>query len=79
MNVRDDSSSCDGSSDKVVKFLISSDGQLEMSRGDSLDFKILTGISSEFKNLSSEVLQNSSRVNSSGRPDSVFCTYMPFE
>ena len=41
MDVWDDSSSSDGSLDEHVELFVTSDGQLQMSRGDSSDFEVL--------------------------------------
>ena len=41
VNVGDDTSTGNGSLDEKVEFLVTSDGQLEMSGGDSPDFEVL--------------------------------------
>nr|GMC93890.1 histone H3, embryonic [Ipomoea batatas]GMC97760.1 histone H3, embryonic [Ipomoea batatas] len=47
-----------------IQFFISSDCQLQMPRGDTLHLKILTRISSQLQHFSSQILQDSGRVNS---------------
>ncbi len=44
VNVRDDSSSGDGSLDEGVKLLVSSDGELQVTGGDTLKLQVLGGI-----------------------------------
>ena len=70
MDVGDDTSASDGSLDQGVKFFVSSDSQLQVSGGDSLDLQILGSVSSQFKNLSGEVLEDGSSVNSGSSSDS---------
>lgn len=70
MDVGDDTSASDGSLDQGVKFFVSSDSQLQVSGGDSLDLQILGSVSSQFKNLSGEVLEDGSCVNSGSSSDS---------
>lgn len=59
----DDTTTSDGSLDQSVKLFVASDSQLEMSWCDSLHFKILGGVASKLKDLSREVLEDSSAVN----------------
>jgi len=59
VDMRDDSSTSDGSLDQGIQFLVSSDGQLQMSRGDSLHLQIFGCISGQLEHLSGQVLQNS--------------------
>ena len=66
MDVRDDSSTGDGCLDQGVQLLVSPDGELEMSGGDPLHLEILTGVTSQLEDLSSEVLQDGRAVDSSG-------------
>ena len=47
MDVRDDTTASDGGFDEGIKLFVTSDSKLQMSRGDSLDFKILRSIASE--------------------------------
>merc|ERR1719331_1061249 len=70
MDVWDDTSTSDGSFDKSIKFLITSDSKLQMSWGDSLNFKIFGSVTSEFKDLSGQVLKDSCTVDSRGSSNS---------
>jgi hypothetical protein len=78
VDVRNDSSSSNGGLDQGVKFLVSSDGKLQMSGGNSLDFQVLAGVSCQLKHLSSEILKNSSAIYSSGRTNSMVCIHSQF-
>lgn len=61
----------DSCADKGVQFFITTDGELEVARRDTLDLKILGGVTGQFENFSSEVLKDSSHVDSSYRKKSV--------
>lgn len=54
----------DGGTDQGVKFLISADGELKMTRGDTLDLEILGGVAGKLEDFGGEVLQNSGNVDS---------------
>ena len=49
--------------DKSVKFLVAPDCKLEVAGRDALDLQVFASVSCEFKNLSCEVLEDSSCVN----------------
>lgn len=64
MDVRDDTTAGNGSLDQGVQLLVSSDGELQMSRGDSLDLQVLGSVTCKLEDLSSEVLKDGSTVDS---------------
>ncbi len=64
MNVRDHTTAGNGSLDEGVELLVTSDGELEVSRCHSFHLKVLASVSSELENLSGQVLEDSSSVNS---------------
>ena len=64
MDVWDDTTTSDGGLDEGIKFFISSDCQLQVSWCNSLNLQVLGSVTSEFQNLSSQVLENSSTVDS---------------
>jgi len=66
MNVRNDTAAGDGGLDQRVQLLVSSNGQMQMARSDSLHLEILGGITSQLEHLGSQVLQNGGRVDSGG-------------
>ena len=66
VDVGDDSTASDGGLDQSVQLLVSPDGELEMSGGDSLHLKVLTGVAGQLEDLSSEVLQDGGAVDGSG-------------
>jgi hypothetical protein len=63
VDVWDDTTASDSGLDESVELLISSDSKLEMSWSNSLHLKILGSVTSELKNLSGQVLEDSSAVN----------------
>ena len=71
MDVGDDTTASNCCLDEGVELFIASNGQLQVSRSDSLDLQVLGGVASELEDLSSEVLKDSCRVHSSSCPDSL--------
>ena len=63
VDVGDYTATSDGSLDKGVQFLITTDCELQVTRSDALDLQILACVASQLKHLSGEVLQDSSRVH----------------
>lgn len=70
MNVGDHTTASDGGLDQGVELLVASDGELEVSRSNSLHLKVLGGVASKLKNLSSEVLEDSGSVDGRSSSDS---------
>ena len=70
MDVWDDTSSSDGGLDEGVELFITSDSELEMSWSDSLDLKIFGSVTSELKDLSGQILEDSGAVNCGSCSDS---------
>ena len=66
VDVGDDSTASNGGLDQSVQLLVSPDGELEMSGGDSLHLQVLTGVAGQLEDLSREVLQDGGAVDSSG-------------
>lgn len=66
VDVRDNTTSSNSGLDESVELFVTSDGEQQVSRSDSLHFEIFGSISSELKNLSSEVLKDSSTVDGRG-------------
>ncbi len=71
VDVGNDTSASNGSLDEEVEFLVSSDGELEMSGGDSSDFEVLRSVSSQLEDLSGQVFKNGSSVDGSSGSHSV--------
>ena len=63
VDVWDDTTTSDSGLDQSVKLLVTSDGKLEMSWCDSLDFKVLGCVACEFEDLSGQVLKDGSAVD----------------
>ena len=61
LNIRQDASLRNGNiTKKFIQFLVVSDGKLNMTGNDSLLFVVTGSVPSQLKDLSSEVLQDSS-------------------
>ena len=69
MDVRQHISTGNGSLNQGVELFVSTNRQLQMTRGDSLHLEILGSISSQLQNLSSEVFQNGGSVHGSSGSD----------
>jgi hypothetical protein len=55
----------DGRADESVQFLVTTNGELQVARGDTLDLEILGGVAGQFEDFGSEVLKNSGHVDGS--------------
>jgi len=66
VDVGNDSTSGNGGLDECVQLLVSSDGQLQVTGGDTLHLQILGGVTCQLQNLSGQVLQDGSRVDGGG-------------
>ena len=62
MDVGDDTTAGNSSLDESVELLIASNGELQVSRCDSLHLQVLAGVARELKNLSGQVLEDGSCV-----------------
>lgn len=71
VNVWDDTSTSNGTLDENIKFLVSTDGQLEVARSNSPHLEVLGGVACEFQHLSSEVLKDSGSVDCSGGANAI--------
>ena len=71
MDVWDNTTTGNGSLDESVKFLISTNGKLQVTGSDTLHLQIFARVTGQLKNLGSKVLQNSRGVNGSGSTDTL--------
>merc|ERR1711991_912978 len=69
VDVGDDTTRGNRGLDEDVKLLVSTDGKLEMTGSHTLHLEVTGSVASKLKNLSSQVLQNSSHVHSSSGTD----------
>ena len=74
VDVWDDTTAGNCGFDKSVELLITSDGKLQMSWGDSLDLKVFWGVTGKLKNLSSQILEDCCAVNSGSGSNSAVGT-----
>ncbi len=65
--------------EKLVQFLVVSDGELEMTGDDSSLLVVTGGIPSEFENFSGEVLKDGSEVDGSTGTDTLGVVTFPQE
>jgi hypothetical protein len=64
VNVGEDTTGCNGDlAQELVQLLVVSDGELNVSRDDSLLLALLSGVSSELQDLSDHVLEYGSQVD----------------
>ena len=63
MDVRDHTTTSDGSLDKSVKLLVAADSELEMTGSYSLHLEVLAGVTGELQDLSGQVLEDSGTVD----------------
>ena len=56
VDVRDHAAARDRGLDERVELLVTTDGELQVARRDTLDLEVLGGVSRELKNLGGEVL-----------------------
>ena len=71
VDVGNDTTTCDGGLDEGIELLVTTDGELEMTRSDTLDFQVLGCVSSELENLGGQVLHDGRGVDSCGRSDAL--------
>jgi len=64
--MRNDTTTSNCRLDQSIQFLVTSNGELQVTRCDTFDFEIFTSVSGQLQNLSGEVFQNSRSVYSSG-------------
>ena len=70
VDVREDTARGNGDlTQELVQLLVVSDGELDVSRDDSLLLALLGGVSGELKDLSDHVLEDSSQVHGGTRTD----------
>lgn len=65
VNVWKNTTSSDGSTDQRVKFLITTNSQLQVTGCNTLHFKVLGGIACQFEHFGCQVFEDSSRVDGS--------------
>merc|ERR1719345_60700 len=69
VDVRDHAAARDGGLDQRVELLVATDGELQVTRRDTLDAQVLGGVASQLEHLGSQVLEDGSRVDGGGGAD----------
>ena len=60
VDVGNNTTTGDGRFNKRVELFVTADSQLQVARGDAFDLEVLAGVTSQFENLSCEVLKDRS-------------------
>ena len=63
VDVGNDTTASNGSLDKGIKFFVTANSKLQVTGSNALDLEVLAGVACELKNLSSEVLEDSGRID----------------
>jgi hypothetical protein len=58
-----DTTECDGGANQSVEFLVTADGELQMTRSDALDFEILGRVAGKFEHFGGQVFEHSSQID----------------
>lgn len=74
VDVWDDTTAGNCGFDESIELLVTSDGKLQMSWGDSLNLKVLRGVTGKLENLSGQVLEDGCAVNSGSGSNSAVGT-----
>jgi|EP01047_Picozoa_sp_COSAG01_P043757 hypothetical protein len=69
VDVRDDTTASDRGLDEGVELLITADGELQVTRRDTLHFEVLGRVASQLEDLGGEVLQDGRAVDGGGGAD----------
>jgi len=69
VNVGDDTTASNGGLDEGVELLVTSDGELQVAGGDTLDLQVLGGVTGKLEDLSGQVLEDGSAVDGGSRTD----------
>ena len=67
--MRDDTTTSNGGLDESVELLVTTDGELQVTWGDTLDLEILGGVTGKLEDLSGEVLKDGGGVHGGGGTD----------
>ena len=73
VDVGDHTTAGDGGLDQGIQFLVTSDGQLQVSWCNSLHLQVLRSIACELEHLGSEVLEDGCGVDGGSGTDSAIC------
>ena len=66
VDVGDDTAARNGGLDQGVELLVTTDGELQVARRDTLDAKVLRGVAGQLEHLGGQVLQDGGRVDGGG-------------
>jgi len=69
VDVGDDTTAGNGGLDESVELLVTTDGELQVAGGDTLDLQVLGGVTGKLEDLSGQVLEDGSAVDGSSSTD----------
>jgi len=69
VDVGDDAAAGDGRLDERVQLFVSTNGQLQVTRSDTLHLQVLRSVASQLENLSGQVLEDGGGVDGGGGAD----------
>lgn len=65
VDTRQNTTISDSGANQSVEFLVTTDGELQVTRCDTLDFEILGGVACQFEDFGSEVFENGCDIDGS--------------
>jgi hypothetical protein len=69
VNVGDDTTTSNSRLDESIELLITADGELQVTRGNTLHLQVLRSVTGKLQNFSSQILENGSAVDGSSGTD----------
>lgn len=79
IDVREDTTERDGCANERVQFFVTSDRELQVSRGDALDLEVLGRVTREFEDFGGQVFEDGSHVDCGVGGDAHFALRARFE
>lgn len=79
VDVGDDTTSSDSSLNEGIEFFISADSELDVTGLDTLDLEVLGGVSGQLEEFGTQVLEDSSTVDSGGGSDALLVVHTLLE
>merc|ERR1719197_1988453 len=69
VNVRDDTTASNGGFDQRIELFVTTNGQLQVTRCDTLHFQIFGSVASQLEHFGGQILQNGRSVHGGSRTD----------
>lgn len=71
--MRQDPPESNGGADEGVEFLVASDGELEVARGDALDLEVFGRVAGQFEHFGREVFEDGGDVDGGCAAETGIC------